>query len=889
MMSLSIVVMLSIGCVSSSNTTLSDVDSVPLKLFDAVDNLEVKVWAQSPMFYNPTNMDIDAKGRIWVAEGINYRKVKSREEGDRIVVLEDTDKDGTADKSHVFIQDKELIAPLGISVIDNKIVVAQPPHLIVYTDVNRDLKFDPKVDKRENILSGFDGSDHDHSLHSVTVGPNGQWYFNIGNAGSGVIKDKSNKTFRIGSFYMKEELSGKKSDDGHVYVGGTAFRMNPDGTNLNVIGFNFRNSYEQTLTSFGDVFHNDNDDPANCRTTWLMEHANCGYASNNGLRQWHNDLRPGQSDNVAHWRQENPGCIPAGDVYGSGSPTGIVFYENGALGKKYRGMLLSCEPALNVVFGYRPQSKDSGFELVSNRFDFLTSNINKKYRGTDYTKWYTKGEKVLHDPRDTKSLFRPSDVAVGPDGAIYVADWFDSRIGGHSTFDKKGSGTIYRIAPKGFKPKVPEIDLSTVAGQIDALLSPAVNVRAIGFYELIKQGDKAIDLVKKLLEHENIYFRARAVWVLSNLGANGLREVESLLKSDDDNIRIVAFRALKFQQHNFIQHAAVLSKDRSVSVRRELALSLRDVAFDECAPILINIAEGFDGKDRWYLEALGTGCSGKEARIYPLIKKRLGVEDALKWDDRFEGIAWRLHVNESVDDFKRRALSDNISESKRIKMLTALAFVKSIAAADAMIEISKKSKSDNVRQMAKWWMTHPEHDFWKEHKELKRYFQPTKITMDYLVPKSMGAVSQLPDDKTILALTGDAKKGKMQIARCVMCHQVNGTGVNFGPDITNFGKTQTREVILKSLTDPSRDVSHNFRARQIEMKNGKIIQGFLMSVSKKTISIKVFGGQIIAVDRDEVKVLKMIVPSLMIPASKMGFKAQELRDLVEYMKVGKLD
>ena len=73
-----------------------------------------------------------------------------------------------------------------MSVIDNKIVVAQPPDLIVYTDVDRNLRFDPAVDKREVLLTGFQGINHDHSLHSVTVGPDGKWVFNSGNIGRDV-------------------------------------------------------------------------------------------------------------------------------------------------------------------------------------------------------------------------------------------------------------------------------------------------------------------------------------------------------------------------------------------------------------------------------------------------------------------------------------------------------------------------------------------------------------------------------------------------------------------------------------------------------------------------------------------------------------------------------
>jgi putative membrane-bound dehydrogenase-like protein len=165
--------------VSSSHSIAADAPRlVPLEIFTVPAGLEVTVWAQSPMLKNPTNIDIDAQGRIWVTEGVNYRRHKERDaKGDRVVILEDTDKDGRADSSSVFVQEPTLVAPLGIAVIDNRIIVSNAPDMIVYTDVDRDRKFDPAVDKREVLLSGFDGRNHDHALHSVTFGPDGRWYF----------------------------------------------------------------------------------------------------------------------------------------------------------------------------------------------------------------------------------------------------------------------------------------------------------------------------------------------------------------------------------------------------------------------------------------------------------------------------------------------------------------------------------------------------------------------------------------------------------------------------------------------------------------------------------------------------------------------------------------
>jgi putative membrane-bound dehydrogenase-like protein len=173
---------------------------VPPEKFVVPEGLEVTVWATTPLLYNPTNIDFDAQGRLWVAEGVNYRRSPVRPEGDRIVVLEDTTGSGRADSSKTFYQDPELVSPLGIAILDGKVVVSQPPDLLVFTDSNGDQKFDPAVDKREVLLTGFNGRNHDHSLHSVTAGPDGLWYFNHGNTGA-VFTDRSGKTFRIGSPY----------------------------------------------------------------------------------------------------------------------------------------------------------------------------------------------------------------------------------------------------------------------------------------------------------------------------------------------------------------------------------------------------------------------------------------------------------------------------------------------------------------------------------------------------------------------------------------------------------------------------------------------------------------------------------------------------------------
>ncbi|HAV63450.1 MAG TPA: dehydrogenase [Verrucomicrobiales bacterium] len=866
-------------------------------------DLEVTLWAASPMILNPTNMDTDKEGRIWVAEGVNYRSHYNRKpEGDRIMVLEDTDGDGRADRSWAFVQEEFLRAPMGVAVIDNRIVVSMTPDLVVYTDVNRDLKFDPAVDKREALLTGFNGRIHDHSLHSVTVGPDGQWYWNAGNCGA-LFTDKSGKTFRVGSDYdpyygrknpgdlnwSPREIAGQISDDGHVYVGGFAARMNPDGTQVYIIGQNFRNSYEQAVTSFGDVFHTDNDDPPACRATWLMEHANMGFSSFDGKRSWGADRRPGQDTPTAQWRQEDPGTTPPGDVYGGGSPTGVAFYEDGALGRDYRGMFLACEPGRNTVFGYFPKPEGAGFKME--RFDFLTSNKEGEFAGSDF--------KGGRPNEDFKTRFRPSDVMVGADGAIYVADWFDPRVGGHSDLDGTLSGAIYRIAPKGFKPKVAKFDLTKTDGQIAALRSPAVNVRSLGFNALKEQGEKAVADVARLLKDDHSYVQARAVWLLSQLGPKGIDKVEDMLKHRDEQLRIAAFRALRRHVETegrkaikrpgpkewFLSRAAKLAKDRSSAVRREVALALRDVPFGQSGEIIRTLAAGYDGEDRWYLEALGTASTGKEARVYDLLSAEFGSADSLKWSDAFADIAWRLHVPRATDGFRARALSPALPVESRKAALVALAYIGTRESSHAILDAAQKSAGP-VQAEAMWWLLNRKDSVWKDHgidAELKRrgLFDPEKVELASITVPEPPA-SQLTVDG-VLKLKGDAARGAQLATACLTCHTIQGQGAAFGPDITAFARMQPADVVVRSMIAPSADISHGYGGQVVETKDGLVIHGIVLTDGNPTV-VASQGGIIQMVPRDKIKSKGPLNRSLMLSAEQMGMGAQEVADVLAYMK-----
>ena len=864
---------------------------VPLDMFVVPDGLEVTLWAQSPQLRNPTNMDIDVAGRIWVTEGVNYRRHKDRDpKGDRVVVLEDVDHDGRADRSTVFVQEPTLVAPLGVAVIGNRIVVSNAPDLIVYTDVDGNLRYDPAVDKREVLLTGFDGRNHDHALHSVTVGPDGRWYFSAGNAGAH-FTDRSGRTFRIGSVYdplgsgatpvfgsRPSAYAGARSDDGHVYVGGFAARMRPDATAVEIIGFNFRNSYEQAVTSFGDVFQNDNDDPPACRTTFLMEYGNTGYFSRDGRRYWGADRRPGQSIPVAEWRQEDPGVIPAGDVYGGGAPTGIVVNEGDALGKKWRGLLISAEAARNTLFGYFPKPEGAGLRL--DRFDFLTTNKAQRFAGTDF-----KGGKTNSE---IQTFFRPSDVAVGPDGAIYVADWFDPRVGGHDDKDDATAGAIYRIAPKGFKPGIRTIDFASVEGLVAALRNSAVNVRGAAAASLAARGADAVPAVAPLLADENPFVHARAIGLLARLGAPGRARVEALIGDPDPATRIAAYRALRREAAPIASAAATLARDPSPAVRREVALSMRDVAFAESRDVLMTLAAAYDGADRSYLEAWGIGATGKEDDLYAALMQAAPGDDAVKWPRKFADLVWRLTPRAAVPAFAARAQAGALPESERNKAMTALGFVPTQEAATAMLDLAAREPFDIRKNQAFRWLLNQRDSTWKGFGidgELKRrgIYDPDSVTLTEVIVPPAPAESALSPVAEIAKLRGDAKRGAVAASACRMCHSIGGSGVDYAPVLDGFGRRQTREVVIGAIVHPSEDIAHGYEGWELVLHDGRKIDGIILAEGDPTI-VQSTGGVMQMVPAKLIKERRWFGRSLMMGADQLGLTDQQVADIAAYLR-----
>jgi len=621
-----------------------------VKTFKTADGLETTVWASEPDMSNPTNIDVDSKGRVWVLEAANYRGSVTRPEGDRILILEDTKHTGVCDSVKVFYQDKSLFAPLGICVLGDKVYVAQSPDVWEFT-------IDPAGDKPaappKKLFTGFGGVNHDHGVHSAVFGPDGEMYFNSGNAGGeGYIKDGDEKPIvdTLGSEVGNgaKIYRGKPKADalhGH-YRDGYAFRCDLDGKNFEVLGYNFRNNFELAVDSFGAVWQSDNDDDGNqgVRINYVMEGGNFGYTGPKGS-SWGRDmpLVKGQTKQEAHWHQRWPGVVPNLLHTGGGSPTGILVYEGDLLPEKFHNALIHCDAGPNVVRAYHTEPSEAVPVGLMN-----TEHAYSNETGPGAGFKVTEVTDIITLKEHGDKWFRPSDVCVAPDGSLFVADWSDPGVGGHATGDtgahegaggwKKLHGRIYHVAPPGSKYTVPPLDLETVPGQIAALKSPNGATRYLAWTKLHEGGDDAIKALEQVYTSDpNPRFRARALWLLAR-SKDGQKYVEQALKDKDSDIRVTAVRAARLIKMDMPALAEKMAADPNTAVCRELCLAMNFEPADKAVPVLAKLADRYDGKDRWYLEALGIGATDKEDAVLAAWEKDHKNNDP----EVAKMLAWRL-------------------------------------------------------------------------------------------------------------------------------------------------------------------------------------------------------------------------------------------------------
>jgi len=650
--------------------------------FKVVDGLQLELFAAEPMLINPTSMDIDHKGRVWVAEAVNYRRKNFgrpilRPEGDRIVILEDTKGVGKADKATVFYQGPELYGPLGIAVapfqspdgkggVGYKVFVCQSPDILLFTDSRGEGKADGPPKK---FLSGFGGFDHDHGVHGILIGPDMKLYFSVGDQGVHGLQSTDGK--------------GRKwqSNDTDCQAG-TIWRCDMDGKNLELIAHNFRNEYEPCVDSFGTVFVSDNDDDGNQQTRicYVMPGGNYGY-----------HLKPKK---VSHWNEEVPGIVPKILRTYFGSPTGMCVYEGTLLPKKYWGQLLHTDAGPRHLRCYHLTPKGAGYDVE--REDMVTN--------------------------DKDSWFRPSDVCVAPDGSVMVADWYDPGVGGHGMGDWT-RGRIYRVTPTGHKGyKVPEVDLKSDKSVATALGSPNLAVRYMAMAKIRQlerfEADAVIALA--LQEKDNPWLRARALWqfklrvedylrtpeLRTDEGKRALAGLfERIVQESDPRFVVLILRCVKeLRAERFATLGdpdvfKELLPNISADSRREVLLGLRDVDPAKARAAILNLARMYDGQDRFYLEAIGIAVGHWDKARRDIILKDFDKEFP-EWNDKVADLVWELQPPAMMATLGKKLADPKLSASSRSRIVDILALSDDVGAGKALLKFLAADAPPEMRDRA---------------------------------------------------------------------------------------------------------------------------------------------------------------------------------------------
>jgi putative membrane-bound dehydrogenase-like protein len=628
-----------------------------LEALDVNPDLQAELFASEPLLLSPSNIDIDHRGRVWVCEIVNYRSHQhDRPEGDRILILEDTDHDGKADKQTVFYQGTDINSPHGVCVLatpdfkGTRVIVSAGDKVQNFYDDDGD----GKADRKDTLFSGISGVQHDHGIHQFMFGPDGKLYFNFGNAGQ-QIKDKDGKP--IIDMAGNEVAAQRKP-----YQDGMVFRCNLDGSQFETLGWNFRNDWMVTVDSFGTLWQSDNDDDGNkgVRITYVMEYGNYGYKDEMTGAGWQSK-RPNLEPEIPrrHWHLNDPGVVPTLLLTGAGSPTGIVVYEGDLLPSVFHNQMIHTDAGPNIVRCYPVKKDGAGYEA-----DIVN---------------------ILQGARD--KWFRPVDVKPAPDGSLIVADWYDPGVGGHGMRDMD-RGRLFRVTPKGHKGyNVPKFDFSTTEGAITALKSPTVGVRQVAWQTLHGLGVKAVPALTAMAKDDNPRFRARALWLLAAVPASGVDYVEKAVDlaagDSSDDLRGMALRLLRHHGRDAAPLVKKLAHDPSAQVRRECAIAIRDMSqrskpdearAAELAELWAELAMQHDGKDRWYLEALGIGADRIWDEAFAAWLKKAGGADKAAATAAGRDIVWRARCTAALPILAKIIASPDTPADQKDRYVRALDF-----------------------------------------------------------------------------------------------------------------------------------------------------------------------------------------------------------------------
>lgn len=451
----------------TSKNGLSPTES--LATFELADDFQIELIAAEPLVADPVDMEFDENGNLYVVEMHGYPLDKSGT--GNIKLLTDTDGDGKMNKSTLFADN--LLFPTGVMRWKKGILVTDPPHVLYLEDSDGD----GKADIRKTILSGFAISNPQHNFNNPTLGLD-NWIY-LGNEPAVTAKvytqefsDKGNE------IHFPEHPNAPRLPENAL---GRSVRFRPDQLQIEVLasqtqfGHTFDQWGHRFLVSNGNhIFHEVIGANYLKRNPHLLVSNATESISDHGAAA---DVYP-ITDNPEHQLLTDIGVFTAA--------CGITTYHGGLFPEKFNRSSFTPEPVGNLV--HADILTDKGATFVASRMyeqkEFLASK----------------------DP-----WFRPVNTYVGPDGALYIVDYYrqiiehpewmaDDVTKSGEIYNGMKQGRIYRITPKGTAPA--------------------------NWFSQLTLGKMTLDELTDQLSHKNMWWRQQAQRLI--LDQNDLSVVSKL-------------------------------------------------------------------------------------------------------------------------------------------------------------------------------------------------------------------------------------------------------------------------------------------------------------------------------------------------------------------------
>ena len=492
--------------------------------FIVADGFEVNLYASDPLIAKPIQMNFDSEGRLWVASSSIYPHIEPGQKADdKILVIEDKDRDGTAESTSVFADG--LLIPTGVIPGDGGAYVVNSTELLHLKDTNGD----GKAEQRKVVLSGFGTEDTHHLLHTLRWGHDGCLYMN--------------QSIYIHS-HVETPYGVKRLNGGGIW------RFRPETLELDVLSYGLVNPWGHHFDAWGQSF-----------------------ATDGAGREGINYVFPGSVFVTS------PGAKRFLSGLNPGSP-------------KHCG--------LEVASGSHLPDAWQGSMLTN---DFRAHRVCRFVLSEDGAGYASRQE--VEVIKSTHVAFRPIDVKMGPDGAIYIADWYNPIIQ-HGEVDFRDPrrdhvhGRIWRVTAKN-RPLVnpPKLVDASIVELLDVLKQPEEwNRQHAKLILKSRDNDEVVAAlaawINKLdADDPNVeHHRLEALWTYQSIGATNTKLLHELASSSDHRARAAAVRVVTdwrdALQSNGIEYLQAAVEDEHPRVRLEGVCALENLASRQAAEIAIH-------------------------------------------------------------------------------------------------------------------------------------------------------------------------------------------------------------------------------------------------------------------------------------------------------------